>query len=117
MLAGCADSGPDKPTWDDDVRPLLVARCVRCHTDPGQVDPLSAKTGNDMLKEVAKPSFDFVYFSDVSAGSLPFLKTVSGYLSGTAKPSLGRMPPPPAAALEDWEVEILTKFGDSLKAQ
>jgi hypothetical protein len=115
VIAGCAESVPDKPTWDDDVRPLLVARCVRCHTDPGQVDPLSAKTGLDKLDGPAKPSFDFVYFSDAPAASLPFLKSLPMYIRGSA--SLSRMPPPPAAVLEDWEIETLTKFSNNLKAQ
>jgi hypothetical protein len=34
-LAGaCAPAVPDEPTWTEDVRPILVANCVRCHSPP-----------------------------------------------------------------------------------
>ena len=32
--AGCAPSAPDKPTWVDDVQPVRMANCVRCHGSP-----------------------------------------------------------------------------------
>lgn len=31
LLAGCAADGPAAPTWLDDVQPILMANCVRCH--------------------------------------------------------------------------------------
>ncbi len=31
---GCAPSAPDKPTWVDDVQPVMMANCVRCHGSP-----------------------------------------------------------------------------------
>lgn len=31
---GCAPSAPSKPTWVDDVQPMLMANCVRCHGSP-----------------------------------------------------------------------------------
>jgi hypothetical protein len=31
LVAGCADSGASTPTWVDDVQPILVANCARCH--------------------------------------------------------------------------------------
>ncbi len=34
FAAGCAASAPDDPTWVDDVQPILVANCVRCHGMP-----------------------------------------------------------------------------------
>lgn len=32
--AACQPAVPDNPTWTEDVRPILMANCVRCHTDP-----------------------------------------------------------------------------------
>lgn len=30
----CAPEVPANPTWTEDVRPILVANCVRCHSSP-----------------------------------------------------------------------------------
>lgn len=34
LAMGCTESVPDAPSWTRDVRPILVANCVRCHSDP-----------------------------------------------------------------------------------
>jgi len=108
MVSACA-AAPEHPTWDDDVRPLMVARCIRCHSDPGQVDPLSAKTGLTMLDKPAIPSFDYVYFNDLEASSAKsFLEALPAYIRGKAP--FTRMPPPPAAALEDWELKTFENW-------
>ena len=106
-LSGCA-AAPEHPTWDDDVRPLMVARCLRCHGETGAVDPLSAKM-NTRLASVGL-RLDYPYFSDVPDTLLPKLKMLGAYARGEA-PNLPRMPPPPAAALEDWEIQMLDNWG------
>jgi hypothetical protein len=107
-LSACAGA-PEHPTYDEDIRPLLVARCVRCHTDPGQVDPLSAKAGVD---EVAAPSFDYPYYGDLmNAGAAnAYSKMLAKYARGPVGP-IPRMPPVPAAPLEDWEITMLENWG------
>ncbi|HEU5058508.1 MAG TPA: hypothetical protein VFU21_18375 [Kofleriaceae bacterium] len=32
--AACAPEVPAEPTWVDDVRPILAANCIRCHSPP-----------------------------------------------------------------------------------
>ena len=32
--AACSPSVPSQPTWVDDVRPILAATCIRCHSPP-----------------------------------------------------------------------------------
>lgn len=32
--AACAPEVPSEPTWVDDVRPILAANCIRCHSPP-----------------------------------------------------------------------------------
>lgn len=32
--AACAPEVPAEPTWIDDVRPILAANCIRCHSPP-----------------------------------------------------------------------------------
>ena len=34
LAAGCAPSAPDAPTWIEDIRPLVLANCTRCHSPP-----------------------------------------------------------------------------------
>jgi mono/diheme cytochrome c family protein len=34
LVGACAPAVPDEPTWTEDVRPILVANCVRCHSPP-----------------------------------------------------------------------------------
>jgi hypothetical protein len=35
LAAGaCAPAVPSEPTWVDDVRPILAANCIRCHSPP-----------------------------------------------------------------------------------
>ena len=106
-LSACGGA-PEHPTYDEDVRPLLVARCVRCHTAPGQVDPLSAKTGIAKLAAVATPSFDFPYYSDLMSSPVPnaYVKSLGKYARGPVG-DVPRMPPVPAAPLEDWEITML----------
>ena len=31
--SGCSPAVPENPTWTEDVRPILMANCARCHTD------------------------------------------------------------------------------------
>jgi len=34
VLVGCGPSAPDRPTWEADVRPVVMANCARCHGYP-----------------------------------------------------------------------------------
>jgi hypothetical protein len=98
----CGSGVPAQPTWQNDVRPLLVARCIRCHDDPPRGDPGAA---------MAEGNFNYQTVDDVvaAAGALGILQTVAPmrvHLSGTL-----HMPPAPAASLQDWEAEILDNWG------
>jgi hypothetical protein len=106
-LSACG-AAPEHPTYDEDVRPLMVSRCLRCHSQPPAVDALSAKL-NDKVARAGLP-LDFPYFSDIPSGLLAKFKMLGAYARGEA-PMLPRMPPPPAAALEDWEIQMLDNWG------
>jgi hypothetical protein len=34
LAAGCAPDVPDEPTWTEDVRPIVIGNCTRCHSPP-----------------------------------------------------------------------------------
>lgn len=97
--AACGPIVPVSPTWAADVRPLAVARCIRCHdTTPTNNAPFS---------------LNHATFADVNAtpSLVNTLKTRLGpALHGPWPRPLTRMPPPPSAALEDWQVEMLDNW-------
>jgi hypothetical protein len=93
--AGCGEDIPANPTWADDVRPLMVARCIRCH----QTNPVGDPGGG-----VATGDFDFESISDFDAADLA-LSRESG-----DQARMGYMPPAPAARLADWQIEILERW-------
>jgi hypothetical protein len=43
--AGCGPQVPEEPTWEEDVRPILMANCVRCHGDPPLLPNIPAAVG------------------------------------------------------------------------
>ena len=106
-FSACGPVVPLNPTWKDDVRPLVVARCVRCHDNPPRLDP-ALVDNNPATPDTPLTSFneppDFVITIPPGGGLLLL------WGSGPARLRLSgrtRMPPPPAAALEDWQIEML----------
>lgn len=106
IMSACG-AAPEHPTYDEDVRPLLVARCLRCHGTPGEVDPLSAKLNTRVASIGLR--LDYQFLSDVPDTVMAKFKLLPAYARGEA-PNLPRMPPPPAAALEDWEITMLENW-------
>jgi hypothetical protein len=99
----CGSAVPQQPTWQADVRPLLVARCIRCHDGTARGEPGSGKlaTGNF--------NYDTVEQIMAAPGASAILQTlVPMYVRMTGT---NQMPPPPAAPLQDWEIEILDNWG------
>jgi hypothetical protein len=94
--AACGPDVPANPDWATDVRPILQARCVRCHSSPARIDPLS----QDKLPGAA--AFDFS--SDMPLAT--FAMMVARVRGG---PPI-TMPPPPNAPLEDWQIQILANY-------
>jgi hypothetical protein len=103
--AACGPIVPVSPTWKDDIRPLMVSRCIRCHSASFRVDP-SVKPPLPVI-DPAMPSFfnfDFATFGEIPQLNLDVLKMAPQYC--TTKGMLF-MPPPPAEALEDWQIDML----------
>jgi cytochrome c553 len=96
--AACAPAAPANPSWEQDVKPILAANCVRCHRNP----PVNG----------APAMFRFDECEDDSA-TLQGAATKAGTI--LARVTLGRdipttMPPPPAAELSDRQIEILENW-------
>ena len=101
-LAGCGQAVPQDPSWDADVFPILMARCVRCHDGSGAVDPLSTSPTPAPGNFNHASRSEFMQSSD--AGFVPLFPM---YVS------TGLMPPPPAAKLADWEIQTITRWATS----
>lgn len=102
-LAGCGAAVPEHPTWQDDVRPIMVARCVRCHDATlGESDPLS------QMGKPAIGNFSYASFSDFTDNDKGYLSLAPTYIQSSAP--LVEMPPPPAAKLADWQIETIKNF-------
>jgi hypothetical protein len=86
--AACSPSVPSEPTWVDDVRPILAANCIRCHSPP-QIDGASIsfrldKYGNE---EIGDTEYDPNKEPDLIGGAHDYATSIA---SQTAD---GNMPP------------------------
>lgn len=90
----CAPSVPANPTWEEDVKPILAANCVRCH----RAEPQNG----------APATFRFDVCEDV-AGKMGASAYAGGALA-RATNDAAPMPPAPAAPLNDRQVEVLENW-------
>ncbi|MEP6653529.1 MAG: hypothetical protein ABJA82_09240 [Myxococcales bacterium] len=110
LVAGCGGPvAPANPTWEHDIHPLLVARCIRCHEGAGNLDPL---TPPGPLSHAAPVGLNFDYPTlPVPVPPSISVLSVSGPMSVRGPNGLlPRMPPPPAEALEDWQIDMLANW-------
>jgi hypothetical protein len=117
---GCGTEAPapDKPTWADDVMPILQANCFHCHgpvanqkwaTNRWDVYDLSDPTYADLgFGPVTDPNTMVRTFVGVK-DSVHWL-TVPIYVSPESTDD-ARMPPPPANRLSARDVQVLVNFG------
>jgi len=101
-LIGCGADVPEHPTWQNDVFPIVVARCVRCHDSDKTADPLSLP-GTAVLGNFDFPSFDQLQGLDRSV-----FVTAPTYIRDRSLPLT--MPPLPAAQLAQWQIDTITRF-------
>lgn len=107
LVAGCGPEVPASPTYEPHVRPILEARCLRCHSNPVNLD-------------LERPDTSMPHYSlDIRTEaelSLPANVLAYGFLKGAyahakGEVPIGIMPPPPASPLEDWQIETLERWG------
>jgi hypothetical protein len=99
---GCGPIAPVSPSWKNDVRPLIVSRCLRCHDGSGKGDP--SVTGS-----TAGHGFNFNVPPELPSPLPPGLMSLQNFgpkaVRGEGFPR--RMPPPPLEALQDWQIDII----------
>jgi len=112
LTLGCKPEVPANPTYNNDVKAIFDAHCVRCHG------------ANDMLVSM------FVYNKDqaplncylqryeddcsvtpckAGAGNATCAPLINLYVN-SARDSLTAMPPLPSQALNDWEKEVIARW-------
>jgi hypothetical protein len=99
---GCGPVVPVTPTWEHDVRPLMLARCIRCHDDPAP----------EAVMGILPFSFNYATFADIPTTPVRLVDLWKMQLGNAIRGKLfrRRMPPPPTAALEDWQIETLDSW-------
>jgi mono/diheme cytochrome c family protein len=118
LAIGCGPPpGPDKPSFAKDVKPIMVAHCVRCHGAGGTLNKDPATTGD--YKDKAPASSFLDSYDDPPAPC----KTPTGTVCQGAKvaaasfstylkmlPDNLRMPPLPADKLSDVQVDLILRW-------
>ena len=121
-LSACMPDKPLMPSFATDVRPILMAHCARCHGAGGtlQGDPGNYPLGNPpegyLPGAPPRPYLDI--FADegdcvipdggtlpasCKVGALSYAPILENYFAS--------MPPPPAAKLNDWEMDVVRRWG------
>ena len=104
-IAGCGRTAPDSPTWVDDVRPILVANCVRCHSPP-QIGGAPTYFRLDVYEDTDLDTFA----STCETGDRCVLGSASESLLAAGDVTTERMPP--RFPLTDRQKQVLTTWAD-----
>jgi len=90
----------EKPTWVDDVYPILQGQCLHCH-------------GADFEANKANRRFDFLDIKvceDLGTGIDSDPKKLEFYVTPDDETGGVLMPPAPARPLEDWQIETIKNW-------
>jgi hypothetical protein len=119
--AGCSleQGAPDTPTYQADVRPIFMARCVRCHGDPPMGDPTSTNPTYQVAP--TSPAFRLDMYDDATncaagttlgtadcpEGAKSLASLIKSYVG---LPQATRMPPDPAPALTGYQLNTVNNW-------
>lgn len=92
--AACAPSVPDNPSWEEDVKPIMAANCVRCH----RAEPQNGAPSTFRLDACEAAG-------DVDGTAARIASALS-----RAQNDQAPMPPAPAARLSDRQIEVLQNW-------
>jgi hypothetical protein len=112
--AGCdtgSEDAPLQPGYEHDVKPLMAARCIRCHGAGGTLN-LDPDIPADNKYTGPPTNGNFTQLQDDAngkAGLMYYASTGKVLMKGV----LPLMPPPPAPPLTDRERTIILRWIDN----
>jgi hypothetical protein len=118
-VLGCGTEAPapDKPTWVDDVMPILQANCFHCHGATASYDKWGTNRWD--VYDLTDPNYAMIGAGEVkdaegrrivvSAKDKPHFGTIPIYVSVDATDD-ARMPPPPATRLSNRDITVLDNW-------
>lgn len=104
LLAACAPSVPDEPSFQQHVAPILAANCVRCHGAP-PIGGAPADFRLDTINGYDKPKRNSIGTETVVGAALYSEIMVIRVNDGDA-------PMPPRFPLDDYQIETLERWND-----
>jgi hypothetical protein len=114
-LGACAPppSAPTNPTWAD-VEPILRGECNHCHggsaATTGAMGPAVYRFDfYDAAADVCGEAMGAMDVPSLARGAASLIRTDVTLTPGVPRP---RMPPAPAAVLEDWQRETLQRWAE-----
>jgi hypothetical protein len=107
---GCAEPvPPTNPSWDTDVYPILRGSCLHCHGSNTTASPPSSPVAFrfDLCNAQLVSSLNLT-LNETGLGAAPLSASIAMDIDN----SKGRpkMPPPPAAPLNDYERKVLQNW-------
>jgi hypothetical protein len=108
---------PSSPAYDTDVLPIFEAHCTRCHGAGGNLNNASFPGTNGGPKTTSPPFL--TQYGDTGCSSDPNYPYCAQEGANTWKDLIQsdihlttdkRMPLPPAAALDAWEMEVIDNW-------
>jgi hypothetical protein len=130
-LSGCSPEVPANPGYEEHVKPIFMARCVRCHDETLRDEPLPPGSQPRRPPQTCHLNRYESMGDCVTAGSTTCSRGASecanlpppmmgSYIAPRVDPAnennAMRMPPPPAPALNDYESAVVNRWLMNLDA-
>jgi hypothetical protein len=114
-LAGCViePSAPAAPTYEADVRPIVLARCARCHGIPLMGEP---KVGMPMSALDRYGNTGNCVGGDGGTGDATCVRGAAYYAMVMSMrihlpdDGMGHMPPPPSPRLSQYQLDTIDRW-------
>jgi len=123
VLLGCGTEAPvpDKPTWAEDVLPIVRANCFHCHGPQANYKMFGNKrwdvydmNAEPLMRLGLGPVMEEIEVGKPPATTFLGLKDNTAFYAYTkSEVESARMPPPPATRLSARDIEVLEKWSDT----
>ena len=114
LVAGCGPAAvPARPSWDQDVFPILQGSCNHCH---GEMVPQNMRpfTRLDVCDPAPFVAAGIMLPAPTTLGAVPAGALTMGLIVKAKDAERPVMPPPPAAPLSDYDRDVLLKWAKAI---